>query len=98
MDVQQHNKVLFLVSLKDHPRVRSCGGCLCQFMKSYPPTDDIAVAHKEYGSWRDAQTRGMHKPEYYEDQTILPIGITTRIVTVFVKATTAPIRTFNLLT
>ena len=24
----------------------------------------------------------MHKPEYYEDQTILPIGITTRILTV----------------
>ena len=56
MAVQQRNKEFVLVSLKDHPRVRSCGGCPYRFMKSYPPPDDIAIAHKEYGSWRDAQT------------------------------------------
>ena len=42
-------------SLKDHPRVHSCGGCPYQFMKSYPPPDDIIIAHKKYDSWRDAQ-------------------------------------------
>ena len=75
--VQQRNKEFVLVSFKDHPRVRSRGGCPYQFMKSYPPPDDIAIPHK--------------------DQTILPIGITTQILTVFLKATTASIRTFNLL-
>ena len=34
---------------------------------------------------------GIHKPEYYEDELILPIGIITQILTVFVKAT----RNFN---
>ena len=54
--VQQRNKEFLLVSLKGHPRVRSCGGCQYQFMKSYPPPDHIAIAHKRYGSWRNAQT------------------------------------------
>ena len=31
---------------------------------------------------------GIHKPEYYEDELILPIGITTQILPVLVKATT----------
>ena len=54
--VQQRNKGFVLVSSKYHPRVCSCGGCPYQFMKSYTPPDDIAIAHIEYGSWRDAQT------------------------------------------
>ena len=53
--VQQHNKEFVLVSLKDHPRVRSCGGCSYQLLKSYPLPDDIAIALKEYDSSRDAQ-------------------------------------------
>ena len=48
--VQQRNKEFILVSLKDHPRVRSCGGCPYQFIESYPLPDDIAIAHKVYGS------------------------------------------------
>ena len=54
--VQQRNKEFVLVSLKDYPRVRSCGGCSYQLLKSYPPPDDIAIALKEYDSSRDAQT------------------------------------------
>ena len=61
MAVQQRNKDFVLVSLKYLSRVRSCGGCPYQFMKSHPPTDDIAIAHKEYGSWRDAQTRVLRR-------------------------------------
>ena len=49
MAVPNRNKEFVLVNLKDHPRVRSRGGCTYQFMKSYPLIDDIAVAHKEYG-------------------------------------------------
>ena len=54
--VQQRNKGFVLVSSKYHPRLCSCGGCPYQFMKSYTPPDDIAIAHKEYRSWRDAKT------------------------------------------
>ena len=71
--VQQHNKDFVLFSLKDHPGVRSCGRCPYQFMKSYL----LLTNNMVHG--------GMHKPEYYEDQTILPIGITTQILTVFVR-------------
>ena len=44
--VQQRNKEFLLVSLKDHPRVRLCRGYPYQFMKSYPPPDHVAIAHK----------------------------------------------------
>ena len=44
------------VSLKDHPRVCSCGAYPYQFMKSYPRPDHIAIAHKGYGSWKNIQT------------------------------------------
>ena len=61
MVVQQRNKDFVLVSLKDASRVRSCGGCPYRFMKSHPPPDGIAIAHKEYGSWRDTQTRVLRR-------------------------------------
>ena len=54
--VQQRNKDFVLVSLKHYPRVRSFGGFPYQFIKSHQRPDDIAIAHKVYGSWRDTQT------------------------------------------
>ena len=53
--VQQRNKEFVLVSSKDHPYVCLCGWYPYQFTKSYPPPDDIAIDHKEHGSWRDAR-------------------------------------------
>ena len=70
--VQQRNKVFVLVSLKNHPRVRSCGGCPYQFMKSYPSPDDIAIAHKEYSSWRDAQTGVLRRSKYLANRYYHP--------------------------
>ena len=56
MAVQQRNNDFGLVILKHHPRVRLFGGFPYQFIKSHARPDDIAIAHKEYGSWRDTQT------------------------------------------
>ena len=70
--VQQLNKEFVLVILKDHPCVRSCGGCTYQFMKSYSPPDNIAIAHNKYCSWRDAQTGVLRKSDNLANQYYHP--------------------------
>ena len=89
--VQQHNKEFVLFSLKDHPGVRSCGRCPYQFMKSCPPPDNIAIAHKQYGSWRDAQTGVLRRSNNLANWYYNPNTHCVR------KTATAQIRTFNLL-
>ena len=43
-----------------------------QFIKSYPPPDDIAIAHKEYGSWRDAQTGVLRRSNHLANRYYHP--------------------------
>ena len=58
-------KEFILVNLKDHPRVTSCGGCPYPFPRvnkqTYPPPDDIVIAHKEQSVWRDRATGVLRK-------------------------------------